>query len=408
MTALHPLDAVAPAVPPLVEAEAMLRRALTSVREDLGVDVITVLQLDPGSHHLVTLITDSATQVPLVHHRVPLGSGLAGTVAMVGKAIALDGVRDDDMVNPLMLTLGVRSVIAVPLVHEGVVTGVLKVGTLRRRSATAHEIDATQVAANVVTLALEDYLAANYRVAATALQRSLVPTQLPRLAGLDLAGRYIPGQGGASGDWYDVFPLPNGRVGVAMGDVAGHGLPASVVMGRLRSALRAYALEYDDPADVLTHLDAKIMHFEPGAMATAVYGVSEPPYARIQLASAGHFLPILVAPDGSSDHVDIPVSLPLGVDAGTSRRSGPVNVSPGSALVMFTDGLIERRTCSSERSAAVFATIDSALEQLRSLLGPRDAETTASRVLDEMLTIEPPSDDVALLVARRRAADEEA
>jgi serine phosphatase RsbU (regulator of sigma subunit) len=143
-------------------------------------------------------------------------------------------------------------------------------------------------------------------------------------------------------------------------------------------------------------------------MATAVYGVSEPPYARIQLASAGHFLPILVAPDGSSDHVDIPVSLPLGVDTGTSRRSGPVNVSPGSALVMFTDGLIERRTCSSERSAAVFATIDSALEQLRSLLGPRDAEITASRVLDEMLTIEPPSDDVALLVARRRAADEEA
>ena len=406
MTALHPLDAVATAVPPLVEAETMLRQALASVRGDLGVDVITVLQLDPGSRHLVTLVTDSATQIPPVHHRVPLGSGLAGTVALVGKPIALDEVRDDDMVNPVMLTLGVRSVIAVPLVHEGAVTGVLKVGTLRQRSATAREIDATQVAATVVALAVEDYLAANDRVAASALQRSLVPAQLPRVAGLDLAGRYIPGQGGASGDWYDVFALPHDRVGVAMGDVAGHGLPASVVMGRLRSALRAYALEYDDPADVLTHLDAKIMHFEPGAMATAVYGVAEPPYEQIRLASAGHFLPILVAPDGSAGNVEIPVSLPLGVDAGAKRRSGPVTVSPGSALVMFTDGLIERRTSSTDRSAAVFATIDSALDQLRTLLGPGHAETTASRVLDEMLTIEPPNDDVALLIVRRRGEKE--
>jgi sigma-B regulation protein RsbU (phosphoserine phosphatase) len=406
MTTLHSWDAVAPPTQPLAESESTLRSAMASVRDRLAVDVITVLQLDPGSRHLVTVITDSSTPVPPAHHRVPVGIGLAGTVALAGTPIFLDEVHDDDLVNPVLLTLGVRSVLAVPLFQAGAITGVLKVGTTQRRTFGPEEIAATQDVAVEVEAALEEYLAANDRVAAAALQRSLVPTRLPRIEGLDFAGRYIPGQGGASGDWYDVFPLPDGRVGVAMGDVAGHGLPAAVVMGRLRSALRAYALEYDDPAEVLTHLDAKIVHFEPGAMATAVYGIAEPPFRRMRVASAGHLLPIRVAPDGTSAQIDVPVSLPLGVDLGGTRHSGHVEMDPGSSLVMFTDGLVERRTCSTERSAAVFATIDTALAQLRGLLGPGDADATASRVLDSMLTIEPPSDDVALLVVRRRWEDE--
>lgn len=406
MTTLYPWDAIAPPPRPLIENESILRAALASVRERLAVDVITVLQLDPGSQHLVTVITESATRVPPAHHRVPVGRGVAGTVALVGTPIALDDVREDDLVNPVLVLLGVRSVIAVPLSHEGTITGVLKVGSFERRTFGPDDIAATQAIAAEVEAALEEYLAANDRVAATALQRSLVPTRLPDIEGLDFAGRYIPGQGGASGDWYDVFPLPDGRVGMAMGDVAGHGLPASVVMGRLRSALRAYALEYDDPADVLSHLDAKIMHFEPGAMATAVYGVAEPPFVNVRLASAGHFLPIHVAASGITTHVEVPVSIPLGVDLGGRRESGLVELEPGSALVMFTDGLVERRTCGTARGADVFATIDTALTHLRALLEPGDAQATASRVLDSMLTIEPPSDDVALLVVRRRCQGE--
>ena len=255
-----------------------------------------------------------------------------------------------------------------------------------------------------VSEALEEYFAADERAAAAALQRSLVPSTLPVIEGLDLAGRYLPGQGGVSGDWYDVFGLPGGRVGMVMGDVAGHGLAASVVMGRLRSALRAYSLEYDAPEDVLAHLDAKIMHFEPGAMATAVYAITQPPFDQIRLSSAGHFMPILLSPDGVARQVELPVSLPLGVDPAFERTSGVVPLEPGSALVLFTDGLLERRTVSSRRSAEVFGSIDDALDELCRILRCEDADVMSSHILDTMLTLEPPSDDVALLVIRHEAA----
>jgi serine phosphatase RsbU (regulator of sigma subunit) len=172
-------------------------------------------------------------------------------------------------------------------------------------------------------------------------------------------------------------------------------------MGRLCSALRAYALEYDDPAEVLSHLDAKIMHFEPGAMATALYAVSRPPFETMHLSSAGHFLPIVVRADGDVVQVEHPVNLPLGVDLDVRRTSSEIRLEPDGSLVMFTDGLIERRTRSTPRSLDVFDTIDSALDELRALLRTGDADRMASAVLDAMLTIEPPSDDVALLIVRR-------
>jgi hypothetical protein len=400
MTAPRP-DRADTAVMEVLENEVTLRGVLASVRHRLGVDVVTVLELDPGSRHLVTVVTDCAARVSPVHHRVPLGRGLAGTVALAAAPVALGEIADDALVNPLLIQLGVRSVLGVPIFRGSELSGVLKLGTFQQHDFGPDEIVAAERMAVVVGSALEEYFAADDRVAALALQRSLVPTRLPDIAGLDLAGRYIPGEGGVSGDWYDVFTLPGGAVGMAMGDVAGHGLPASVVMGRLRSALRAYALEYDDPAEVLSHLDAKIMHFEPGAMATALYAVSQPPFETMHLSSAGHFLPIVVRADGDVVQVEHPVNLPLGVDLDVRRTSSEIRLEPDGSLVMFTDGLIERRTRSTPRSLDVFDTIDSALDELRALLRTGDADRMASAVLDAMLTIEPPSDDVALLIVRR-------
>jgi serine phosphatase RsbU (regulator of sigma subunit) len=388
-------------VPDTLESEALLRETLARVRETLGVDVVTVLRLDPVSRHLVTVLTESATRVTPVHHRVPVGRGLAGRVAQLRAPISLQEMHDDDLVNPVLLALGVRSVLGVPVFNEGVLTAVLKAGRVQPTSFTPQQIAATEELAAEVSEALEEYFAADERAAAAALQRSLVPSRLPRIEGLDLSGRYIPGQGGVSGDWYDVFELPDGRVGMVMGDVAGHGLPASVVMGRLRSALRAYSLEYDEPAEVLAHLDAKIMHFEPGAMATAVYAIAQPPFTHLRLASAGHFLPIKVSADGTAHQVDGPVGLPLGVEPTLPRRSGVVDLAPGDAVLLFTDGLVERRTHSTPRSAEVFESIDTALETLTGLLLPEKADALATRVLDSMLTVEPPGDDVAVLVVRR-------
>ena len=110
-----------------------------------------------------------------------------------------------------------------------------------------------------------------------------------------------------------MFRLPGERIGIVMGDVAGHGLPAAVIMGRLRSALRAYALEHENPAEVLRLLDMKISYFEDGAVATVLYAVAEPPYSRFVVSSAGHLPPYLVSADGAVRASDVPPDPPLGV-----------------------------------------------------------------------------------------------
>src|SRR5262249_17416928 len=136
------------------------------------------------------------------------------------------------------------------------------------------------------------------RAAAIALQRSLLPGRLPAVPGLDVAARYVPGaEVGVGGDWYDLFALPSGHVGGVLGDGAAPWLRAAVVMCRIRSALRASALETADPADVLSRLDRKVQLFEPDAMATVAYAVLDPSHTSMQVSSAGH-LPFLVAERG--------------------------------------------------------------------------------------------------------------
>lgn len=382
-------------------ADADLRALLGEVLARLAVDVVTVLRFDLASNHLVTMVTVSGQRVSSGPHRVPLGRGLAGRVAANRSVIALDDVREDDLLNPALRALGIRSVMALPLLSGDHLIGVLKVGTRRTRHFSADDAARAAELAEVVIHAIDAYDAADERSAAAALQRSLVPHTLPSLEGLRFAGRYVPGDGGASGDWYDVFPLPGGRVGMVMGDVAGHGLGAAVVMGRLRSALRAYALEHDDPAEVLRRLDAKIHHFEPGAMATAIYAVSAPPFDELRIASAGHLLPIMATPGSRAAQVNVPVGMPLGAQPSCERTSAAIPFRRHSDLVLFTDGLIERRATSTTRGGEVFESIASALDQVCRAIGPGTPDMVCSGVLDSMLTIEPPSDDVALLVVRR-------
>ncbi|MFC7484770.1 PP2C family protein-serine/threonine phosphatase [Luedemannella flava] len=178
-----------------------------------------------------------------------------------------------------------------------------------------------------------------------ALQRSLLPARHLAMTGLEVAARYVPGaREGVGGDWYDLFALPSGHVGVVIGDVAGHGLRAAVVMGRIRSALRAYALESNDPADVLYRLDRKIGVFEPGAMATAVYAVIEPDLSALRLSLAGHPPPILAVPGTPARVLDLAPDLPLGVRMHAPRRSTELPLCTGELMLFYTDGLIERRS----------------------------------------------------------------
>lgn len=230
--------------------------------------------------------------------------------------------------------------------------------------------------------------------AALALQRSLLPARLPDIPGVELAARYVPGHAfGIGGDWYDVFTLPSGWLGVVIGDVSGHGLASAVVMGRVRSALRAYALICDDPAEALTLLNRKVHHFEAGSLTTALYAMISPGRDRIVLSSAGHLRPVLVRPGAAAELADIPVDPPLGIgNRMPPRRTGTVAFPPGAVLLCYTDGLIERRD----------EVIDIGLARLIGLVKADNAERVCATVMAAGDT-EQPGDDVAVLAVRRPA-----
>jgi serine phosphatase RsbU (regulator of sigma subunit) len=246
---------------------------------------------------------------------------------------------------------------------------------------------ADRVAGAIVTrqLALE-------QAAAAALERSLLPTRLPDTPGLEMAARYVPAQSrNVGGDWYDVFTLPSGSLWVVMGDVAGHGLPAAVVMGRVRSALRAYALLDEPPERVLELVDRKVRHFEIGTIATVLVAVTEPPYEQLRLATAGHPPPAIAVPGASTVIPRLEVGPPLGTGFDGGRAETKVDFPEGTVAVFYTDGLIERRGES----------IDVGLGRLRDAVVPGDARWVATEVMRSLVGRSTPEDDIAVVVVRR-------
>jgi serine phosphatase RsbU (regulator of sigma subunit) len=194
------------------------------------------------------------------------------------------------------------------------------------------------------------------------------------------------------GDWYDVFTLPGGELGMVIGDVAGSGLHAAVIMGRMRSALRAYALTTSDPAEVLDRLDRKMQHFEPGALATVLYALAEPTLDRVHIATAGHLPPVVALPGQPAELADISGDLMIGVAPGVQRQVTTTKVPPGALICLYTDGLIERPGES----------IDAGLARLCQAVEAEPAHACCATVMAALVGSEPARDDIALLTFRRQ------
>src|SRR4051812_47654586 len=256
---------------------ALLAETLQRLRDGMAVDTATVLRYQASGGQLVAFAAAGIEEEVHQGVRVPVGSGFAGRVALERQPVVLDHIDDTTVVNSLLWERGLRSMLGVPMVAGTELVGVLHVGSVAPREFTEAEIATLQLLADRLAMAIQVEALEENRTATMALQRSLLPDRLPEVSGLGFAARYVPGaEAGLGGDWYDLFPLPGNRVGVVMGDVSGHGLEAAVIMGRLRSALRAYALDCDDPAETLGKLDRKANHFEHGAMATVAYGIIDP------------------------------------------------------------------------------------------------------------------------------------
>lgn len=182
------------------------------------------------------------------------------------------------------------------------------------------------------------------RDTASALQRAML-TQLPRVPGLELTARYLPAEDGMNvgGDWYDVFPLEDGEYIGVVGDVTGHGIHAAVTMGQLRTALRAYAVDERSPAALLGLLHRLLDRLEPDLFATAVIVRFRPGRSKMTMASAGHPPPLLRSDSGEAAPIEMPSGGMLGLPIDLTYTDHRVAVPPGRALLLYSDGLVERR-----------------------------------------------------------------
>jgi GAF domain-containing protein/anti-sigma regulatory factor (Ser/Thr protein kinase) len=232
------------------------------------------------------------------------------------------------------------------------------------------------------------------RTIAETLQRSVLPVALPRLAGVQLAARYLPGTQGVDvgGDWFDAVELSEARLGLVVGDVVGKGVHAAASMGQLRNALRAISFERLKPPSALTRLDRLASETLDTSFATVVYAIVDTDAGILRFSSAGHPPPVVAYPDGRVELLEDGRGLPLGTGLNPKYRQSVVELPAGSVVVLYSDGLVERRG----------HTIDEGLEQLVAAIAaaPLDSERMLEHVLEELVLGADRGDDVAILAAR--------
>ncbi|MGW1622089.1 SpoIIE family protein phosphatase [Streptomyces sp. NPDC002172] len=292
------------------------------------------------------------------------------------------------------LTARVHSVLLAPLVSDGRVLGILLLARAGDSGPFSNE-DATvarELAARAARALDRAVRFEREHTMALELQRALLaePGQLQQHAGVETTARYRPADDGSmiGGDWYDVLALPDGRTMLVIGDVMGHGVDAAVAMSHYRSTLRALALAGLSPRRILQHADRMVADSGFERVATCFLALGDPDVATLTYASAGHLPPVWLTPEGEIQLVPVPVGPPLG--SGLGRYEQGVTPERGGVLLLYTDGLVERRG----------EDIDRGLARLTGLsLCPTDP---LDKILDTVLAhlATGSEDDIALLAAR--------
>ncbi|MEU9044240.1 MULTISPECIES: SpoIIE family protein phosphatase [unclassified Kitasatospora] len=306
---------------------------------------------------------------------------------------------------------GLTGRITVPLLARGALLGVVAFARSDRPEAfTADDLILAEELAAKAAVAIDN--ARRYtreHTTALTLQRSLLPQRLPGHGAVDMASGYLPaGAGvGVGGDWFDVIALSGARVALVVGDVVGHGVHASASMGRLRTAVRTLADVDLPPDELLTHLDDLVLHLPDEARpeggfestgeigATCLYAVYDPVSRRCAMASAGHPLPLVIAPDGTSTSVLAQSGPPLGV-GGLPFEATEIELPEGSLLALYTDGLVENRERDAEQGV---------IDLLRILSEPAASLEALCDTAMKALLPDHRTDDAALLLARTHALD---
>ena len=371
--------------------DALLEELLVRVRQTLSVDTVAILLHDAATDELVARAASGIENEVEQGVRVPLGKGFAGRIAAERVAIFVADVDHADIHNPILREKGIRSLLGVPLIVEGELIGVLHVGSITPRTFGQKDLAVLQLAAARAAPAIERAglvaeLEREHEVAVL-LQRSLLPRQLPRIAGVSVAARYLAARAEVGGDWYDVIELPRGLLGVAIGDVVGHGIQAAALMGQMRTALRAYAQEGHGAGRTLELVDRFVQSAGLGSMATAAYGVFDPDTGVLRFANAGHVPPVIVAADRTR-LLEVPPCAPLGAYPYGTCHEHELRLEADELLVMYTDGLVERRG----------QPLNDGLDELLEVLaGVGSAEEACLAAIGSLGGADGPRDDIAIV-----------
>jgi PAS domain S-box-containing protein len=363
---------------------------------DLTADEITVFASSFAA------LTDDRTT-----HRLSVYLGAEALQALRrGQTIVIPDVGRDPLTAqsaPSHDAWGVASLMVSPHFVAGKLAAVLAVGAAGTRAWRDDErallADVTVRVFNRVERARAEEslraLEAEEREIAVGLQRALLPGRLAPAPGLAFAARYEAGSDVlvVGGDWYDVFILPSGRVALTVGDVVGHGLAAAAAMGQLRTALAALSEHADGPGELLTRLDGFLARSRATDFATVCYGVLDPISGVLEYASAGHPPMLLVSPAGEPNWLTDGQSAPLYGEGPPVRAQAATVLEPGSLLLLYSDGLVERRGESLSRGLARLSTA------ARSLAGVPVAEVCDCLVA--ALGVESSRDDDVVVLALR-------
>ncbi|MEU0672148.1 SpoIIE family protein phosphatase [Streptomyces sp. NPDC006172] len=295
--------------------------------------------------------------------------------------------------EPGLAEVGAGGLAVLPLPAKGRVAGVCLVGWDQPHEFVPEERSLLTATAALVGQALKRAHAHDAeQELATMLQRSLLPRRLPELPGGTAVARYLPARRGlqVGGDWYDVIALTEDRVALVIGDVQGHSAGAATIMGQMRTAVRAYAMEGHPPDVVVSHANRLLVGMETDLFATCCYVELDMEEGTTLVVRAGHLSPLVRRPDGTTEEVEVEGGPPLGVVAEADFPMTAVELAPGTVLALITDGLVE----------AADLPLDEGMRRTRAALAAADP-ADPGRMADDLLgDIGRREDDVALLLLR--------
>jgi serine phosphatase RsbU (regulator of sigma subunit)/anti-sigma regulatory factor (Ser/Thr protein kinase) len=372
--------------------EDMLGELLDRIRTALEVDTAAVLLLDEDRGVLVARAARGLEEEVRQGVQVPLARGFAGRVAAEAHPIIIEDLDNADVVNPILRQKGIRSMLGVPVSVEGRVIGVMHIGKFVKRKFDEDDVTLLQLAADRAALAIDNARLAEQRSVTAIMQRTLLPDALPEVPGMRFSAKYLPAGSGIKigGDWYDVFELKNGRMAVVIGDVVGRGVLAASVMAEIRASVRAYMVQGHKLTEVIRMLNELLVSFGRDRGATLAILELDTEAEELEMVTAAHLPPLLIKPDGGTQLLEQRASPPVGVRSQNDYRACRYSFPVGSSLLLYTDGLIERRGES----------IDEGFERLIAAAQTAAAHTDSSfadRVYRVLLDETPLEDDVALL-----------